>query len=185
MRSVRWNQGIGGVLCLFFIASFCLSCGYSAKALLPDYIRKIYIPVFVNRTLQYNIEGQLTDAVIREFASEGKLLEGGYLSVVSSKDQADAELSGEIVKYLLEPTVIDAKGAVQEYRMRLLINIALKDLKKDGKSIWAENNKESKERIFWKVVPTSTARAQTEQETQEQAFKTLASSIVKRTIWGW
>ena len=179
----RGIKKIALVLALGFQVALS-GCGfYNYKAVLPDNIRKIYIPVFVNHSPQYNIEGLLTDMVIREFASEGKLVEGGYLTVVPTKEQADAELDGEIVQYMLEPAVVDDRGSVQEYRMRILLNLNFKDVH-ENKSIWAEQNKESKEKIFWKAHPAQ-GLPQTEQEAQLLAFKSLAKDMVSRTIWGW
>ncbi len=166
-----------------FILFLFFGCGYSYKAVLPEHIKRIYIPIFKNDTLQYNIEGVLTDTIVKQFVSQAKLIEGGYLTVVQNKSEADAELDGEIVQYILEPVLVDQKGSVQEYKMRLLLNLNFLDLINNN-SLWSEQNYECKTKIFWKVAPTIGV-PQTEQEVQLQVYQELAQEIVNRTIFGW
>lgn len=171
------------VLLAFFAGVEFIGCAYSYKAALPEYIHKIYIPVFSNRTTRFNIEGLLTDAVIQEFTSKGQLVEGGYIVCVNRREEADAVLEGEIVNYILENSVVDDKGVVQEYRVRILVNLTLTDLKQ-GKVLWSDKNRESKQRIFWKAAPAAGV-PQTVEEAESNVFKALSNDIVNRTLWGW
>ncbi|MDY0096164.1 MAG: LptE family protein, partial [Candidatus Vecturithrix sp.] len=66
-------------------------CGYTlvGQGNLPDHIKTIAIPIFVNKTLQDGVEEIITQQVIEQFVKGGKVR-------LVSEDNADAILRGTI-----------------------------------------------------------------------------------------
>ena len=56
----------------------CGGCGYTTStALLPSHLKTVAVPVFENATIEYNLERDITDAVI------ARLVQDNHLKVVS------------------------------------------------------------------------------------------------------
>src|SRR5437870_7396428 len=83
---------------LFAVCSLLSAIGCSkyyynpAPQILPQYISKIAIRPFANKTQQYGIEDKLTLAVQQKFNLDGRW-------AITTEDQADGVVIGEISKY--------------------------------------------------------------------------------------
>jgi hypothetical protein len=80
------------------------SCGYhvgGTASRLPPGLKVIDVSAFENRTNQYRIEQQMTQAVVREFLARTRY------RVVSTEESADAVLHGEITTMESSPVVFD------------------------------------------------------------------------------
>ena len=85
------------------------ACGYhtAGRAMrLPQDLRTIAIPAFINQTQTYRVEQILTAAVTREFLSRTH-----YHIAHEGRDEADADavLRGTVVSTSLSPLTYDAK----------------------------------------------------------------------------
>lgn len=147
------------------------ACGYSGRTLLPDHIKRIYIPTVENETTRSGIEQEITTALTEGFVSDGRL------SVVS-EGEADAMLRGVIVKYEKGPLTFDRAQTVDEFKVEIVLAVQFEDLRQ-GKVLW----KEDEFRAWKSYVEGSEAGG------EEQAFTgitaRLASDIVSRTVEGW
>ena len=152
-----------------------VGCAYTSTSILPPHIKRIAVPVFSNATFKAGLETMLTDAVIREFLTDGRL-------EVSSEDRADAILYGRISYYFLDPTRYDSMGRVEEYRIWVLVTISLKDLK-DGKVLWTEENMEGQ--TTFSPLGGSGLSPESEEQAISRVVRKLAKDIVLRTIEGW
>jgi hypothetical protein len=84
-------------------------CGYNLAGrgdFLPDYIKIIGIPTFLNVTDHPAIEEVFTEKVVQEFASRGKYV------VVPEETGADAVLEGKVTAFQLVPAVLAGGGEV-------------------------------------------------------------------------
>jgi hypothetical protein len=105
---------------VLFVLPFLLAlpgCGYSlvgTGSFLPEYIRVVSIPTFVNNTPRFEVEVRITDAVTREFVSRGNF------SVVAEQQGADAELTGTITEFVVTPIGL---GAEQQQATNYLVQI--------------------------------------------------------------
>ena len=89
MSMTRLATALAMLLCLFSAA-----CGYhtAGKAVtIPENVRTIAIPGFVNKTETYRIEQTLTAAVVREMVTRTH-----YHIVNQANDAADATLHGTV-----------------------------------------------------------------------------------------
>jgi hypothetical protein len=147
------------------------SCGYSAKTLLPQHIKKIYIPNFENETTRYGIEQNVTTTVTDAFVSDGRL------SVVS-EGEADAMLRGVITAYERGPLTFDRAQTVDEFKIEIVVSVEFEDLRQ-GKVLWKEEGFRA-----WKAYKEGSADGG-EDEALKAAVATLASDILSRTLEGW
>src|ERR1700686_2687345 len=92
MRS--WRAGCLALLCLpLLVAS--TGCGYHTAGhavQLPENVKTIAVPAFVNETSTYRIEQMLTSSVVREFTTRTH-----YHILNSPGEAADATLRGTVV----------------------------------------------------------------------------------------
>ena len=156
---------------LLVLALLMSSCGYSARALLPSHIKKVYIPTFENETTRYGIEQSITTSVTDAFVDDGRL------SVVS-EGEADAMLRGVIVKYEKGPLTFDRAQTVDEFKIELTVAVEFEDLR-EGKVLWKEDRFRA-----WKSYREG-ADEGGEDEALQAAVATLAEDIVSRTVEGW
>lgn len=121
-------------LLLILGAGLSASCGYhlvGTSSAIPPNVRRLYIPAFVNRTGQPELEQRLSDMVNREFVNRGQL------KLVAQASQADAVLKGEITNFGMFPLTLDQQGRAAEYQVSITIKVALTSV--DGKTTFWEN----------------------------------------------
>src|ERR1700761_6449390 len=96
---------------LAVIMSGCSKYYYNpAPQILPQYIRKIAVRPFANHTQQYGLEDKLTLEVQSEFNQDGRFQ-------ITTEDQADGVLIGDITKYILEPLSYDSNHVPNQYKL--------------------------------------------------------------------
>ena len=162
---------ITAICSLFFLGG----CSYDTTSILPTYIKKINIEPFTNKSFRPDINDKLMSSAIKEFIADGRL-------TVSSKQDADAVLYGEIKQYSLESFSYTEKINAEEYKVRIVINIWLKDVKQDA-ILWHEDNIEA-----WTTASSVTKgglEITVENEAINEVIEKLSRKIVKRTIDGW
>ena len=117
------------------------ACGYSLAgrgSFLPESLKTIGIPIFVNNTRVFEVEQRLTEAIRREFIGRGKY------KIVHDATGADALLTGEISSITLAPTSFTAERQASRYAVSVLIKIELRDVKSD-KVLWENPSLEFRE----------------------------------------
>lgn len=100
-------------------------CGYTLVgrgAFLPEYIRVVAIPTFVNQTPRFELEVRVTDAVTREFVSRGNY------RVVGQQQGADAVLLGEIQAFDVRPIGLDQAENADTWQVTIRARVTFTDL---------------------------------------------------------
>jgi len=158
------------VCCVLFLGG----CTYTSQSILPVHIKKINITIFTNESFRPDLDEKITTAVTKEFIVDGRLIPSG-------EDEADAVLHGEIKQYILEPLSYTEKMNVEEYKVRIVVNIWLKDLRQE-KVLWREDNIES-----WTTASSTRGglEIKVENEAISEVVDKLARKVVKRVIDGW
>ena len=114
-------------------AVFLSGCGYHVVGTtnsLPKDVHTIAVPAFVNKTHKYRIEQRMTQAVVREFLAASRY------RVVSSPDEGDAVLHGEITSIESNPVIFDP---ITGHASTMLIQVRMKvhlDQRSDGKVLY-------------------------------------------------
>jgi outer membrane lipopolysaccharide assembly protein LptE/RlpB len=109
------------------------SCGYHSAGkgnILPDHVKTIAIPAFVNETQTYKLEQMLTGAVVREFTTRAN-----YRIVPNADDDTDATLRGTVLSAATAPSTYDANtGRVASVLVTVNMKVALTG--RDGKTLY-------------------------------------------------
>ena len=181
-RSVLRYAGFASLVVVFFLDG----CGYTTRSLLPPNFKAIYVENVVNRinvtAEQTNLrmyrgyrpgmEVNLTKAIIDRYLFDGNLK-------VAPEGKADLILKTELVDYKRDALRYDANDNVEEYRIKLIVNMDLVDAK--------TGNMEWKERGFaGETTYTITgSSAKSDEQAVADAMADLARRIVERTIEAW
>ena len=114
------------------------SCGYHLSGMggiVPEGVHTISVPVFFNATNEPYVDVEVTQAVVEEFLTDGRLK-------VLSLEEAELALRGKVVKYEVTPLSYNAQSYVQQYRVHLVVDASLEDLR-SKKVLWQERGIQS------------------------------------------
>ena len=100
---------------------------------LPAGIQSVGIPTFVNRTNRPELEQRITEHVIDEFTTRGRV------RILPSEDGAQAVLRGEILTYTLTPVVISEQGRATRYEILITAHVTLSETATD-KVLWEDDH---------------------------------------------
>ncbi|OGX23659.1 MAG: hypothetical protein A3D10_06965 [Omnitrophica WOR_2 bacterium RIFCSPHIGHO2_02_FULL_48_11] len=168
------------ILLSFSILS--LSCGYSTNLLLASGVRTIHVENIKN-SIDYTrentddiyvplLEVKVRNAIIDRFLFDGHLK-------VAPPDKADVILQGELIGYDRSVLRRTDNDDVEEYRIRVTINVVLRDRVKD-EILWQENSF-SGEGDYFVAGPL----AKSESVAINDAIIDLGRRVVERSIENW
>jgi outer membrane lipopolysaccharide assembly protein LptE/RlpB len=127
-------QKLRALIVLFALILPLSGCGYSLAgrgSFLPEYIRIIGIPMFVNASPVFDIDRRLTERVRVEFISRG-----GKYSVRPERTGVDAVLTGEISSVQYVPSAFDQQQRATRYALIVTAKIEFTDVK-ENKLLWS------------------------------------------------
>lgn len=158
------------------LAAACLSvvafagCGYRARFDLPPHLRTFSVATFTNKTLERNVDFELTQAIIREIHAKTRLR-------VAPPQSADLLITGEIDE--LDRDVLRRKpyDLKSEVRHRLYVNVAMLDRAKGVKFF---EGKRITRRVEFRLNSGETAR-----QAREEAIRELARRVVSLAFERW
>jgi outer membrane lipopolysaccharide assembly protein LptE/RlpB len=162
----------GRALALIAVAATLVGCGYSLRGNLPDRIKTVAVPVFVNRTPEPAVENFLTQAVVRAFSTNGRL------RVVKS-EEADAVLEGEVVGYEIQAVAFDPRANIQQYRLLVTMHLKMRDVRRN--TLLFEERR-FQEKSDFRVLGSVSQTISREENALQAAAVDIARSIVSRTI---
>jgi outer membrane lipopolysaccharide assembly protein LptE/RlpB len=160
-------------------------CGYTTSSLLPPELKTIYVENFKNginvtaeqselrmyRGYRPGMEVEITKAVIDRFRFDGNLK-------VVQEGKADLLLKSELIDYKRDSLRYDANDNVEEYRIKLIVNMELVD--SSGKVLWTEKGFAGE--TTYRIAGSG---AKNESTAIKDAVVDLARRIVERTIEAW
>jgi outer membrane lipopolysaccharide assembly protein LptE/RlpB len=125
---VSWRGAPVVLLCLL-----AAGCGYHTAGhtvTIPDNVRTIAVPAFVNQTQTFKIEQLLTSAVVREFITRTH-----YHVINQVSDEADAIVHGTVLSTYTTPLTYDSNtGRAASVLVVISMKISLVD--KQGKVLY-------------------------------------------------
>ncbi len=122
-----------GLAWLVLLTVFGTGCGYHTAGhtvTIPDNVRTIAIPAFVNQTQTFKIEQMLTAAVVREFVTRTH-----YHIINQMSDDADAVLHGTVVSTYTTPLTYDSQTG-RAASVLVVISMKVSLLDKQGKVLY-------------------------------------------------
>jgi outer membrane lipopolysaccharide assembly protein LptE/RlpB len=126
-----WRRACLVILCQTLVIAS--GCGYHTaghKAQLPENVKTIAVPAFVNETTTYRIEQMLTASVVREFATRTH-----YHILNDPSEAADATLHGTVLSTSASPlTYNSTTGQAASVLVVVSAKVALTD--RQGKVLY-------------------------------------------------
>lgn len=173
---------------LSFISFLLLlsGCGYTTRSMISSEYKTIYVVPFINKiditqedyaANKYRIYRPLLETDITKTVINKYLFDGNLRPV--KEGSAHLILKGELVEFRKDPLRYDDDNNVTEYRVNLLVNLALWDIKAN-KLVWEEKNFTGDTTFF--VTGT---QAKSEGQAVNDALADLARRIVERTVEEW
>lgn len=160
----------GGVILILLLS--LPACAGKQDHSIPADISGLYLAPFENSSSETGLENLLTDEVTQQFLSDGRL------SLVS-REQADAMLVGEIQRYRRIPLIYNEQDVVQQYKLRVEINLRLLD--PETQKVLRSWPMIFQETTYSDVI----APIETELDAQERVLRQLARDVVTFTVEGW
>jgi outer membrane lipopolysaccharide assembly protein LptE/RlpB len=124
---------LAGVALIFGLALVTVGCGYhtAGKAVtVPQNVKVLAIPAFVNQSQTFRIEQSLTQAVVHEFTTRTH-----YQIVNQASEMADATLRGTVLTTSASPLTYDSKtGRTESVLVVVSMKVSLTD--RDGKILY-------------------------------------------------
>lgn len=156
-------------LLIAVLAAALSSCGYRFSGtgdLVPEGARSIAVPVFVNGTNEPYVDTAVTQAVIDEFAADGRLK-------VQDLSGADLALRGRVTAYSVTALSYTADAYVQQYKVRLVVEASLEEVR-SKKILWQEKGIEA---IFIADYPVAIGDIRSTRIVKEQAIQKASQDI--------
>jgi outer membrane lipopolysaccharide assembly protein LptE/RlpB len=147
-------------------------CGYSLRGHLPDHIQTIAVPIFVNRTQEPAVDSFITRAVVEAFSTNGRLR-------LAKVEDADSILEGEITGYVVDSIAFDRNANVQLYRLRVTLNLTMRDLRRNTVLFRQANFTEKSDFRVRGAVSQTIAREET---ALRQAAVDIARAVVSLAV---
>jgi outer membrane lipopolysaccharide assembly protein LptE/RlpB len=157
---------------LILLAAAASGCGYSLRGHLPEHIKTIAVPIFVNRTQEPAVESVITRAVVEAFSTNGRLR-------VARLEEADSILEGEVTGYAVDSIAFDRNANVELYRLRVVMNLTMRDLRRNAVLFRQPNFTDKADFRVRGAVSQTIAREET---ALRQAALDIARSVVSLAI---
>lgn len=164
---------------LFASLAITTACGYRLSGtglLVPEGTKTIAVPGFINLTNEPYVDVEVTKAVTDEFIADGRLR-------VVDVESTELVLRGRVVKYEVTALSYTASNYVQQYRVRLVVDVSLEDLR-SKKVLWSEAGIEAVFIADYKVTigditTTKTAKEASIKKTSQDIAWTLRSRVLE------
>lgn len=99
-------------------------CGYhlaGTGSSLPEHVKTIGLPIFVNNTQGYQVEQKITDSI------QTVLIQRGKYKVIPESEGVDALLKGTINSVTLAPVAFDNEGVATNYSVIISAKVTFTD----------------------------------------------------------
>jgi hypothetical protein len=155
-------------------------CGYSlvgtGASALPDTVKTVYVPTFINDTTVVGVEQTLTEAVLRELSARGRL------KPAADRTQADSELNGKLTSLSVVPVRFDDQGLAVEYQVTVTAVLTLVE-KATEKPVFSEPSFVFRQP--YTIPGSSKSYYDREREAIEALARPFAQSLVTTILEGF
>jgi hypothetical protein len=110
---------------LFFFAVFILAVGsgcglYSFSGSLPPHLKTVAVPLFDNRTAEFAIAEDITDAIIKEFNKDNSLK-------IADRNAADVLIEGSVISLDDRAGAFDPNEEVKDFKVYVTVQVKCTD----------------------------------------------------------
>lgn len=165
---------VPAVAAVVFLSTLVAGCGhYGFSQSVGGSIKTAAVPIFVNETLEFGVEQELTDTIIDVLSEDGTLR-------IVGEDDADSVLRGVVSLYERPVLSYDAGGSPREYKVRVVATMTYEDLTQ-AQVIWED------EVEGWAAYSVSGEGGDvaTEDEARAIALENIAQDVLSKSVQGW
>jgi hypothetical protein len=157
------------------------SCGYRMTpvgGVVPEGTKTIAIPVFLNNTNEPYVDTVLTQDVVNEFLTDGRLK-------IADLEDADIILRCKIMRFILTPAAYTSNSYVATYNVSIMISFSLEDTK-TRKMLVPETSLNSNFISSYPVTPGNISETKVVKETAiRKASRDIAPTLRSRVLDGF
>ncbi len=158
-------------LWLLLTATVFLHCGlYSFSGSLPPHLKTVAVPLFENRTAEFAIAEDLTDAVLREFTRDNSLK-------IGERGSADVLVEGAVISLEDRAGAFDAAEQVEDFKVYLTVQVLCTDQTKRLK-LWEERITQ------WGSFDPNLG-PDSRKDGLSEAMAKISQEILNKTVAGW
>ncbi|MEA3363907.1 MAG: LptE family protein [Thermodesulfobacteriota bacterium] len=158
---------------LLFVVVSCLSgCGYhfpGQSGALPEGVEKLYIPLFINKTAEPQLENKMTNRVSEVFSRNSEI------SQVEKAEYAEAVLLGTIRNYNTRALSYNSNDDIGEYRSTLIVDVVLKPAGKD-QSLWQGT-------VSWSAEYSASDDKNLQEDLEQQAIDEITLRLAEEILY--
>jgi hypothetical protein len=172
-RFRHWRPVLSPMFLLLFLACLSGCVGYRLGSTLPPDVKKVYVPLFLNKSREPLIENDATAATIAELQKDGTLK-------VVNAENADVILECTLTAVSLNPLRYDRTDVTKpnEYRITLAASFTLKRI--GSQELLCEASV-----IGEATFPFVGNLVSAKQSAMPQASEDLAKRIVEKAVEAW
>jgi lipopolysaccharide assembly LptE-like protein len=168
-----WGRSLAAALAAAVIAAG--GCAYTVSSVLPAHLKTLAVPVFENKTVEFRLAEDVTDAITNAFIADRRLR-------IGRERDADAVLRGTVIAYKNQVYGYTAQERATQYEVVLVVQLTFRDQVKN-RILWKED--QLVVRTTYNVIPVGGEAAKTETDGRRDVIAKLADQIVSRTVQGW
>jgi outer membrane lipopolysaccharide assembly protein LptE/RlpB len=168
-----WGRSLAAAIAAAAVA--VSGCSYTVSSVLPSHLKTLAIPVFGNKTVEFRLADDVSEAITNAFIADRRLR-------ISRERDADAVLRGTVLTYKNQVFGYTTQERATQYEIILVVQVAFRDQVKN-RVLWKED--QLAVRTTYNVVPLGNEAAKTETDGRRDVIQKLADQIVSRTVQGW
>jgi len=156
---------------LLLLLMLC-SCGYQFTgrgSAIPDGVKTLYLPLFINQSARPGLENSITDSVAEALSRIQSL------QLVSDRQTADTIAEGIILSYGTSALSYDMNDTIREYQAQMSIEFKLRRAS-DGKLLWQN-------RIKWQEPYLTNADKAIQDDLESAAIREIERRIAEELLF--
>jgi len=155
------------VFCIFFLSLLTFKCGiYSfSGSTISTHIKTVAVPLFEDNTPEFDVDQQITDAIIDAINQDNTLK-------IANVRNCDSIINGTILRITDSAGQYDSNENASSFRVTITIHISFEDVKKN-KTIWED------------TLSNWGSYSENREDGIHEALEKLSTDIINRTVSGW
>ena len=153
-------------------------CGYAVAgrgSFLPDYIRTVGIPQFVNNSTFFQVEQTLTEKIRAEFIGRGRY------TVIPAPEGADAVVTGAVTSISVQPVGFTDQQLASRYLFMLTMSVEFTDAR-TKQVLWSTNALTFREEYELSTRSSTALEGATFLTQERSAFDRIADDVARTVV---
>jgi len=149
-----------------------MGCGYhfpGQSGALPEGVEKLYIPLFINKTAEPQLEYKMTSRVSEVFSRNSKI------SQVEKSISAEAVLLGTIRDYTTRALSYNSNDNIGEYRSTMVVDAVLQQVETE-RSLWQGT-------ISWSAEYSASEDKNLQEDLERQAIDEITLRLAEEILY--